>query len=151
MGIETPKGVFSFNENYNVYCHVLISESASHHTSLAQLRWIYTSPLTKHYAIGLYHGDKSKHVLIYINNRISVIDFHVREDKTYSFFIEEELCELSLKDEGDKWTYAFQINREVLTPANKIRRNREKKHLLYSILFLISLVLAIILLGRWVM
>lgn len=112
---------------------------------MAQLRWLYAAPSLKHYKIGLYHGDKSRHVLIYINNKISVIDFNVREDKTYSFFVEEEFCELSIKREPEHWSYDFVINTEVQTPINIERRKKEVRYLIYAIAFLI--LFAIIVLG----
>lgn len=141
---------FSLN-NYNLISRVVLTELVLPRSSLAQLRWIYVSPSAKHYNVGLYHGDRSKHVLVHINNSISVIDFSVKEDKTYTFYIEEQLCELSLQDEGDHWSYAFEINTVALTPANIQRRKREQRYLLYSILFLIGFVGLIILLKNWIM
>lgn len=101
------------------------------------MKWVYASPTQKQYAVGLYHGDKSRHVLVYINNRISVIDFSIKEDKTYSFYIEEEFCELSLQRETDHWAYDFKVNTELQTPANIIRRKREARYLIYTAAFLL--------------
>ncbi len=107
---------------------------------MAQIRWVYASPTQRQYAIGLYHGEKSRHVLLYVNNRISVIDFNVKEDKTYSFFIEEELCELSMQKTDTHWKYDFAINTVIQTPANIVRRKRELRYLIYAIAFLLLFV-----------
>ena len=101
---------------------------------------MYASPSHRQYAIGLFHGDRTRHVLVYINNRISVIDFNVKEDKTYSFFIEEELCELSLLRKEHHWAYNFVINTVVQTPANVLRRKREVRYLIYAVAFLLLFV-----------
>lgn len=75
--------------------------------------------------------------MVYINNRISVIDFSIKTDKTYTFFIEEELCELSLRREPENWAYDFKINTVIQTPANIVRRKREIRYLIYAVAFLL--------------
>ncbi len=112
---------------------------------LAQISWLYASPTSKRYKIGLYHGDRTRHVLLYINNKITIIDFAVKQDKTYSFFIEEELCELSLQKQEKFWSYDFTINTEVQTPANRQRRKRELRYLIYAIAFLILFIIIVVL------
>jgi hypothetical protein len=76
---------------------------------MAQTQWTYHGPSGRSYHIGLYHGDESGHVIIYCNNNILTIDFDVREDKSYSFYLERDLCELSLSQEGEHFEYDFQI------------------------------------------
>lgn len=117
---------------------------------MAQIRWVYASPTHRRYSIGLYHGDKSRHVLLYINNRISVIDFFVKEDKTYSFFIEDELCELSLQRGKEYWSYDFAVNTEVQTPTNIARRKRERRYLIYALAFLILFFVLVTLLSIFI-
>ena len=110
---------------------------------MAQIRWVYASPSHRQYSIGLFHGDRTRHVLVYINNRISVIDFSVKEDKKYSFFIEEEFCELSLARKEHNWAYDFEINTVVQTPANISRRKREVRYLIYAIAFLLLFIVIV--------
>jgi hypothetical protein len=118
---------------------------------VAQIRWLYASPSLRQYRIGLYHGDKSRHVLLYINNMISVIDFSVTEEKTYSFFIEDEFCELSMRKEEHHWSYDFLINTEIQTPANIIRRKREVRYMIYGIAFLILFAIIVLLLSIFIL
>ena len=120
-------------------------------SQLAQINWLYASPSSRHYRIGLYHGDKTRHVLLYINNRITVIDFGVKKDKSYSFFIENELCDLTLEKKEDHWAYNFKINTKALTPANVARRKREKRHMIYAIAFLILFVSLIVLTLQYIL
>ena len=80
---------------------------------MAQTQWTYHGPSGRSYHIGLYHGDDSGHVIIYCNNNILTIDFDVRENKSYSFYLERDLCELSLNQEGDGFEYDFQIAQSI--------------------------------------
>ena len=78
--------------------------------------------------MGLYHGDQSGHVMIHCNLRVVQIDFSVKETKKYSFFIEDELCEISLYKEPDgRFGYEFLVNKTVDTPRNRIRRVDERR------------------------
>lgn len=64
-----------------------------------------------------------------------LIDFSVLQSKTYSFFIENELCEIVMERKGNRFFYDFEINREVDTPLNRARNQLEKKHWYQSLLF----------------
>lgn len=85
---------------------------------MAQTQWTYHGPSGRSYHVGLYHGDDSGHVIIYCNNNIMTIDFNVQEDKSYSFYLEKDLCELSLSQRGDGFDYDFQIANAVETPKS---------------------------------
>ena len=80
------------------------------------------------YRLGLFHGDNTGHVLVHCNTRIMLIDFSVRQSKTYSFFLGDELCELSIEADADGYRYQCALNREAATPLNKIRQASEEKH-----------------------
>lgn len=64
-----------------------------------------------------------------------LIDFGVLRSKSYSFFIENELCEIVMERKGNRFFYDFEINREVDTPLNRARNQLEKKHWRQSLLF----------------
>ncbi len=108
---------------------------------MAQLNWTYVSDSGKQHLVGLFHGDRTGHLLVHCNSRIVLIDFHVLQSKNYSFFIEDELCEIKLQREAAGYSYGFEINREVDTPKNRERRATEKRHLWKGILLLLALVL----------
>ncbi|GJM34668.1 MAG: hypothetical protein DHS20C18_36690 [Saprospiraceae bacterium] len=80
-------------------------------------------------------------------------DFHVREPKSYSFFLEEELCEIDLEQRDDRFYYTFNINKSADTPRNRVRKATEKLHWRQSAIFFGSLVacvaLAVILFLRF--
>ena len=90
---------------------------------MAQMNWVYLDNRGGRHRVGLYHGDQSGHVMLHCNMRVVQIDFSVKETKMYSFFIEDELCEVMLERQPDgRFGYDFQVNKEVDTP-----RNRERK------------------------
>lgn len=83
--------------------------------------------------------------MIYCNSRIVLIDFHVLQTKRYSFFIEEELCEVNIERKDNQFYYDFHVNREVDTPVNrawrvKLRQNRRKTVILISSFFITLIV-----------
>lgn len=76
-----------------------------------------------------------------------VIDFKVVESKTYSFFIEEEFCEIKMDRKGDKMFYTFEINKKIDTPRNRIRKKTNNKHLKQTLLFFGGMVLVAVLIS----
>jgi hypothetical protein len=52
---------------------------------MAQRLWYYKNEYGPDYEIGLYHGDKSGHVMIYVGQKIVKIDFSVFDNKNYHF------------------------------------------------------------------
>lgn len=78
--------------------------------------------------MGLYHGEQSGHLMIHCNLRVVQVDFSVKETRTYSFFIEDELCEITLERMPDgKFQYGFELNKKADTPLNRIRKADDKK------------------------
>lgn len=120
---------------------------------MAQVGWVYLDNAGGRHRVGLYHGDQSGHLVIHCNMRVIQIDFSVRDTKRYSFFIEDELCEIDIvKENNDRFTYDFHVNKTVDTPRNRIRRADERvirRHLTIFVGGLI-LVLTLAFLGiRW--
>lgn len=90
---------------------------------MAQHAWSITGPQGNIYNLGLFHGDTTHHVVVHCNNSIVVIDFSVKESKTYSLFLDQELCEVTIDHTGDDgFSYDCKINHDVETPLNQQRR-----------------------------
>lgn len=113
---------------------------------MSQFNWTYLAPSGKKHHVGLFHGDRTGHVMIYCNLKVVLVDFKVRQSKSYSIFIEEELCEIAIERQKDRFVYGFDINKEVDTPLNRIRKANDKKHLKQGIAFLggLAVLIAII-------
>ena len=90
---------------------------------MPQQGWNITGIQGTTYKLGLFHGDDTGHVVLHCNDRVVAIDFGVRESRTYSLFLDEELCEVSIDPAaGDSFDYTCRINTEVKTPLNEERR-----------------------------
>lgn len=93
---------------------------------MSQFRWSYLSPQGKQHVVGVFHGPRTGHLMIYVNAKIVQVDFKVFKDTSYSFFIDEELCEIVLTKKDGRFHYDFKINKEVDTPLNRHRRQFDK-------------------------
>lgn len=91
---------------------------------MAESFWRFTNELGQPYLIGLFHGDKDGHLVVHCNSRVVLVDFNVQDTKAYSFFIEEELCELKLDRQENAFNYSCQINVDADTPKNRWRKSR---------------------------
>ena len=108
-----------------------------------QFNWTYLADNGANHQVVLMHGATSGHLLVYCNTSIILIDFGVLETSSYSFFIEEELCELRIERQGDEFSYGFDVDREADTPLNNARKEKEKKHLYQSLFFMGGLMLLV--------
>lgn len=110
---------------------------------MAQISWLYLDNAGGRHRVGLYHGDRSGHLMIHCDMRVMQIDFAVKETRVYSFFIEDELCEVGIYKEKDGYSYDFQVNKQVDTPRNRLRRAEEKRNRGYMVALIAGLVLVI--------
>jgi hypothetical protein len=72
-----------------------------------------------------------------------LVDFKILKTSSYSFFIEDELCELEIELRDGKFYYGFNINKTADTPLNRIRKKKEIKHLYQSLGFIAGILLLI--------
>jgi hypothetical protein len=117
---------------------------------MAQVNWIYLDNNGGRHSVGLYHGDRSHHLMIYCNNKVVQIDFSVKDSKTYSFFIEDEFCEIILeKMPKGHFGYEFRVNKTIDTPRNRIRKidNRRNNRKLAWLIAGVVLFLAAVFFG----
>lgn len=111
---------------------------------MSQLNWVFLDDFGKRYDIGLYHGNKTGHLMVYCNSNVILIDFNVLESKLYSFYLGEELCELEIKKKSEQFSYSLKPNRTADTPLNHIRRHTEKKNQLKIAIIGVILILVVI-------
>ena len=110
---------------------------------MSQFNWTYLAPNGSRHNVGIFHGDKTGHVMVYVNSKVTLIDFKIKESKSYSIFIEEELCEINIEKRRTGYAYSFDINREADTPMNLQRRVENKKHLKQGVGFIAGLLLLV--------
>ena len=107
------------------------------------MTWTYVDDYGKNHKVGLFHGNDSGHLLIYCNSKIMFIDFHVMQDKKYSFFINDELCDILIEKQQNKFAYGFEIDRKTNTPRNTNRRKIERSHSIQVVLIGIALMIVV--------
>lgn len=91
---------------------------------MPQYSWNITGHRGNNYKLGLFHGDKTQHVVLHCNDKVVQIDFEVRESKTYTVFLDHELCEVSIDHTGgNHYDYSCRINHEAATPLNQLRKS----------------------------
>ena len=90
--------------------------------------WTYAAGEGRNYNVGLFHGSKTGHVLIYVGAKIVTIDFGVLDSKEYTLFIEDELCHIKLERRGSKMYYFFEIDKKADTPRNRARNAMERRY-----------------------
>ncbi len=101
-----------------------------------RFNWTYIADKGIKHHVGLMHGAESGHLLVYCDAKIILIDFEILEDKTYSFFIDEQLCEISIELINEQFYYSFEINKTADTPRNNLRKKIERRHLTQGMMLL---------------
>ena len=111
---------------------------------MGQFKWVFLDDFNRRYDVGIYHGDSSGNVVIHCNGNIILIDFGVLVTKKYSFFLNENLCEIEMEKEDQNFFYTFEVNEKADTPLNRARKiyNRKirNKLILYGILYFATLI-----------
>lgn len=123
-------GYFRYKFKYNI--------------GLPQLAWTVLTQNGQRYQLGLYHGDTSRHVLIHANGKILLTDFSVEESRTYSFYLEDDLCEVVIERQKDGFGYSCRLNKEADTELNRERKKLERKHWRQTLLWVGGILLTVI-------
>jgi hypothetical protein len=112
---------------------------------MSQMTWTYIGDDGSRYKVGLFHGDNTGHLLVYCNARVVVIDFNVQSSRNYSFFINDELCDLAVEEKEGKFLYGFKVDKITNTPRNlgrrKLIRSEVKQSLWIGIIFILVIIL----------
>lgn len=77
---------------------------------MAQLNWQVTNQRGRQFTVGVYHGASTGHLVVHCNSRVILIDFNVCQTKTYSFLLDEDLCELRIDREGNDFAYDLDLD-----------------------------------------
>ena len=80
---------------------------------MAQAGWTYTDLFGRKFYIGLYHGDESGHVVLYVNNKISIIDFNINDSKNYAIYIGRDLLKIELDNSSGDFTYRLSMDESI--------------------------------------
>lgn len=75
---------------------------------MAQIFWNIPNTSGPDYEVGLYHGEKSGHVIIYSGTAILRIAFAVTTTASYSFLLGETLYMIRLTHTEEEWKYMIE-------------------------------------------
>jgi hypothetical protein len=114
---------------------------------MSQMTWTYIADDGSRHQVGLFHGDNTGHLLVYCNARIVVIDFGVQTTRNYSFFINDELCDLEIEEKDGKFSYGFKVDQVTDTPRNRGRRKMIRAEVTKSLVLGLIFILIIILIA----
>jgi len=98
--------------------------------------WTYIGDRNEKTRVGLYHSVESGNVMLYCGQTIVVIDFYVFESKKYTFFIGDELCEVTIDKKGNSYYYGMEINTKADTPRNRRRKIIDRKDFVESVVMM---------------
>lgn len=101
---------------------------------MSQMNWTYIDDAGGLHRIGLFHGDGNRHLLVYCNDRILIIDFGVNTSKNYSFFINDELIDIAVEEKDGRFAYGLSVDEVTDTPRNRLRWQAERRQLILVIL-----------------
>ena len=107
---------------------------------MAQQVWSYTNAVGFTYSVGIYHGNESGHVLIYADKAIIVIDFSVKSDKIYSFYLDDDFFELGINFIKDEVLFTFQNMTNNITINNFEQNDFPIRHLVKMVFFILGLI-----------
>lgn len=105
---------------------------------MAQTGWKFTSSEGKAYYVGLFHGEESGHLLIYCGPNIMHMDFSVLQGGTYTFLIDDDLCEVVIEPAHSGFSYQFFANREKEAERKELRQKTDSKYRRQTIYFAIG-------------
>lgn len=85
---------------------------------MAQQVWYMKDITGDEYTLGLYHGEESGNLMVYLNNAIMIIDFKINGNKDYHFYIGHEFMHLRIVKKSDQYEYQLSVDTESDTPYN---------------------------------
>jgi len=91
-----------------------------------QERWLYNGVVKQHY-IQLNHFFSDEMVTIRLNGELLYHELHSlnQENKSYHFFIDNELCEINVARDGNDFVYHFTSHNYSTSKTGKARKFRD--------------------------
>lgn len=91
---------------------------------MSQYNWTFYNPIAGTQTLGLYHGDNSGHVMVYLNQKVVIVDFQVYQSKSYSLIINEELVKINLNHSNGKFYYNLERTPNIpeYKPLNRMKK-----------------------------
>lgn len=116
---------------------------------MPQFAWNVKPEGGRSWKIGLFHGDETGHVMVYCNNVVTQVDFSVRDSRTYSMMLDDELCQVLIDKQADgSFEYSCKLDEEKMAAKAAARKatkalevKEERERLTLAIGFIVFLLL----------
>jgi tRNA A-37 threonylcarbamoyl transferase component Bud32 len=118
---------------------------------MSQMTWTYIDDAGRRHRIGLFHGDTNRHLLVYCEDRVLIIDFAVTTDKHYSFYIDDELMDIRVEEKDGRFSYGLSVDTVTDTPRNRLRRETGRRQAVLLVLLALGLILVVAAAVIWLM
>ena len=93
-----------------------------------QSHWTYLDDYGRQHVVGILHGANTGHLVVHCNSKVMLIDFNVNESKTYSFYIDENMCNLKVLPEKGDFKYEFKVDENLNSAKHKLKRTQDRKY-----------------------
>ncbi len=108
---------------------------------MSQSLWTYYDPSFGPQTVGVYHGDDSGNLVVYCNNKVVIVDFKVKNSKSYSFYINKCLIKLNLKKQNEEKSFDHDFHRSMKSDEIRtLKKSSPLKVFISCTLFLLSIV-----------
>ncbi len=115
------------------------------------MTWTYIDDAGRRHRIGLFHGDTNRHLLVYCEDRILIVDFAVTTDKHYAFYIDDELMDIRVEEKDGRFSYGLSVDTVTDTPRNLLRRKAGRRQAVLLVLLALGIVLVVAAAVFWLM
>jgi hypothetical protein len=93
---------------------------------MAQIFWNIPNESGPDYEVGLYHGEKSGHVIVYSGTAILRIAFSVTASASYSFLLGDSLYLIKLTFDAEEWKYFLEsVENGLQIPQSNLTRKEQ--------------------------
>lgn len=111
--------------------------------------WIHIDPKQRQHKVGVMHDPKTGNLLVYFDKNVVLVDYKVFQTKKVKFFIDDELCELSVIRRKRGFEYQFNFDTKTKTPKNILRKKDIKQQTRKGLKWLVAVPLVIFLVA-WI-
>ena len=98
-----------------------------------QSHWTYWDDYGRQHVVGILHGANTGHLVVHCNSKVMLIDFNVTESKTYTFYIDENQCNLNVVPKAEDFEYELNVNENKNTVKYQQKRTEDRKYMYQKI------------------
>ena len=114
-----------------------------------QHQWVFSEPFYKPNRIGILHGPKTGHLLVYVNAKVLIIDFKVLQSRDYSFMLDDHLVQVEILEENGVFDYILTVGDYKVKAGDDSRVEKNRLKEIYKAVALIAISAIVFAIGMW--